>query len=69
VFADTSERFLGQHVRPLSELSPDEVDAVIIATFERPEPHVETLARLGIPRERCLVLRRLAGPGTATNGR
>jgi len=69
VFAETGERFLGQTVRPLAELSPDEVDAVIVATFERPEPHVETLTRLGIPRERCLVLRRLAVPGTATNGR
>jgi DNA-binding MarR family transcriptional regulator len=68
VFAETGERFLGQPVRPLAELSPDDVDAVIVATFERPEPHVATLTRLGIPRERCLVLRRLAVPADGSSG-
>ena len=70
VFAGTDgERFLGQRVQPPRELTPDDVDAVIVATVERPEPHVDTRTRLGIPRERCLVLRRLAAPGTTTNGR
>jgi DNA-binding MarR family transcriptional regulator len=68
VFADTGERFLGQPARPLAELSADDVDAVIVATFERPEPHVEALARLGVPRDRCLVLRRLASPAAGEAG-
>jgi DNA-binding MarR family transcriptional regulator len=55
-------QFLGLGVRPLSEL-PDEVDAVIVATFERPEPHVRSLERLGVPRDRCVTMRRLASAG------
>jgi len=69
VFADEAgARFLGLPVRPLAELSPDDVDAVIVATFERPEPHVEALTRLGVPRQRCLVLRRLAEPVAGEGG-
>jgi DNA-binding MarR family transcriptional regulator len=55
-------QFLGLDVRPLAEL-PDEVDAVIVATFERPEPHVRVLERLGVPRDRCVTMRRLASAG------
>src|SRR2546425_13312821 len=68
VFAESGDRFLGQPVRPLAELAPDDVDAVIVATFERPEPHVEALTRLGVPRQRCLVLRRLAEPVAGEGG-
>jgi DNA-binding MarR family transcriptional regulator len=68
VFAETGARFLGLPVRPLAELSPEDVDAVIVATFERPEPHVEALTRLGVPRHRCLVLRRLAAPAAGEGG-
>jgi hypothetical protein len=55
-------RFLGFPVRALPELSPDEVDGVIVATFDRPEQRVAELTRLGVPSDRCLTLRRLT-PG------
>jgi DNA-binding MarR family transcriptional regulator len=57
--------FLGFRVRAAAELRAEDVDAVIVATFERPEADVETLVRGGIPADKCLTLRRLA---PATNG-
>ena len=52
--------FLGSPVRPLAELDPAEVDAVILASFERPEPELAELARRGMPAERVLTIRRPA---------
>jgi DNA-binding MarR family transcriptional regulator len=52
-------QFLGFPVRALADLSPDEVDGVIVATFDRPEQRVAELTGLGVPPERCLTLRRL----------
>jgi DNA-binding MarR family transcriptional regulator len=60
--AEGGGRFLGFPVRPAGELVPGDVDGVIVATFDRPEQHVAALARLGVPRDKCLTLRRLAGP-------
>jgi DNA-binding MarR family transcriptional regulator len=57
-------RFLGFPVRALSDLSPDEVDGVIVATFDRPEQRVAELTSLGVPADRCLTLWRLSRPGT-----
>ncbi len=58
-------QFLGFAVRPLAELAGEEVDGVIVATFDRPEQRVTELTRLGVPPERCLTLRRLTTPGSA----
>ena len=57
--------FLGFPVQAAGELRPEDVDAVIVATFERPEADVEALVLRGIPADKCLTLRRLA---PATNG-
>ena len=50
--------FLGFPVRPIVEVAEAEFDAIVIATFERPEPDLAELTRLGIPREKLLTLRR-----------
>jgi DNA-binding MarR family transcriptional regulator len=55
-------QFLGFPVRPLAELAGEEIDGVIVATFDRPEQRVIELGRLGVPAAKCLTLRRLAGP-------
>lgn len=57
-----AEQFLGFRVRPPEELVQEELDAIIVATFDRPEQQVAELAGLGLPRERFLTLRRLAAP-------
>jgi DNA-binding MarR family transcriptional regulator len=54
--------FLGFPVRPLEELAGEDVDGVIVATFDRPERCVAELGRLGVPVGKCLTLRRLAEP-------
>ena len=56
-------QFLGFPVRALADLGPDEVDGVIVATFDWPEQRVAELTRLGVPADRCLTLRRLTAPG------
>lgn len=62
VFArEAGGEFLGLTVRSLRELVDEDVDRVIVATFDRPEPHVAELTGLGIPAERLLTLRRLEG--------
>ena len=60
---DGGAQFLGYPVRPVQELADEELDAIVVATFERPEPYVERLAGLGMPREKCLTLRRLSDNG------
>ncbi len=63
IFADLPEGpFLGFSVRPLAELSPDDVDSVIVATFDRPEPHLSALRQLGFPAGKLLTLRRPVPP-------
>src|SRR5437867_3967778 len=55
-------RFLGFPVRALAELTAEEFDVVIVATFERPEPSLAELGQLGLAPERIVTLRRpLAG--------
>jgi DNA-binding MarR family transcriptional regulator len=54
--------FLGHPVRSLTDLADEEFDAIIVATFERPEPALAELARAGLPPGRIVTLRRpLAG--------
>ena len=68
IFArDAGGHFLGFPVRVISELAAEELDCIIVATFERPEPHVLELTRLGLPREKVLTLRRMA-PAASANG-
>lgn len=52
--------FLGFPVRPIAELDEAEFDGVILATFDRPELHVAELARLNVPVDKILTLRRPA---------
>ena len=59
--------FLGFPVRAVTELSSEEFDGVILATFERPEQQVGELSRLGLPKEKILTLRRSA-PAVAGDG-
>ena len=67
IFADGGGgHFLGFPVRPVSELPGADVDGIVVATFERPERHLAELARMGIPPQKFLTLRRLATP--ASNG-
>ena len=66
VFApESGGDFLGFPVRALAELAGEELDAVIVATFERPEPALAELARLGIARDRIVTLRQPAPPAPA----
>ena len=68
VFArDAGGEFLGYRVRPAGELADEEIDRVIVATFERPEPIVAELKAAGIADAKLLTLRRTAAdePGIA----
>ncbi len=69
VFADEGGgQFLGFTVRALGELPDENADAVIVATFERPEPALADLARRGLARDRIVTLRRPAPPGPPSKG-
>jgi len=50
-------KFLGLPVQPIEDLIGQPFDALIVATFERPESHVESLARLGLPADKLFGLR------------
>ena len=66
VFAPTAGgEFLGFPVQAAAALRPEDLDAVIVATFDRPQAEVAALVRQGIPAAKCLTLRRLA---PAANG-
>lgn len=68
VFArQPGDHFLGFPVRAVTELAGEEFDCLILATFERPEPHVAELERLGIPVAKLLTLRRML-PEPAEDG-
>ncbi len=51
--------FLGFPVRAVTELAGEEFDALVLATFERPEEQVGELVSLGLPKDKVLTLRRL----------
>ena len=63
---DGGGHFLGLPVRPVSELAAADVDGIVVATFDKPERHLAELARMGIPPQKFLTLRRPASP--ASNG-
>ena len=54
--------FLGLPVQPAERIVEHELDGIVVATFDPPEPHVAELLRLGVSRDRLLLLRRLAVP-------
>ena len=61
-------QFIGMPVRAVSDLVVDQWDAVIVATFDRPEPGVAELRRLGVAPDKILTLRRVErgrGDGSA----
>jgi DNA-binding MarR family transcriptional regulator len=59
--------FLGFPVRPLGEIAGEEIDGVVVATFEPPEAHLAALVASGMAPERLLTLRR--GSARAVSGR
>ena len=68
MFARTGDgQFLGFPVRPMTDLASEEFDALILATFERPEPFLAELTLLGIPEGKLITLRRIA-PSTKGEG-
>jgi DNA-binding MarR family transcriptional regulator len=59
VFAETpGGHFLGLPVLGIAEAVEDGLDAIVVATFDRPEPHQAALAARGFPRDKVLTLRR-----------
>ena len=64
---DTGGSFLGLPVRPIAEALDAELDALVIATFERPESDIAELTRLGVPGEKLLTLRRRLPAGGETS--
>ncbi len=50
--------FLGIPVRSLSEIAPDGLDLIIVASFTPADGVVAALTRQGIPRDRILTLRK-----------
>ena len=57
--ATAAGQFLGFKVRAIADLVADECDAVVVATFDRPEARVDELARVGVAPDRILTLRRI----------
>src|SRR5438128_4079198 len=59
VFArEAGGEFLGLPVRAVRDLPEEQIDGVVIATLDRPEPYLAELTRLGISQEKLLTLRR-----------
>jgi DNA-binding MarR family transcriptional regulator len=56
VFDRAPSEFLGMPVRDIRELAAEDVDRIIVATFDRPKVHVPVLVGLGIPAERLVLL-------------
>jgi len=63
--------FLGMPVRDARELVPDEIDVVVVATFDKPKLYVPALLALGVPESKLIMLqppRRGNGGTTKGNG-
>jgi DNA-binding MarR family transcriptional regulator len=56
--------FLGGAARDWREIVTEDVDAVVIATFDKPHVHTPALLALGIPAEKLITLR----PASRHNG-
>jgi DNA-binding MarR family transcriptional regulator len=59
--------FLGFQVRSAHEIADDNPQAIIVASFDRPEPLLAEVAELALPAVKILSLRRSA-PRTRANG-
>lgn len=59
-------RFLGMTVRDWRELGREDVDRVVVASFDRPKNHVPALVALGVPPEKLLLI---APPGKSHGAR
>src|SRR5881296_658885 len=69
VFArEAGAEFLGFPVRSIAEVLDAQVDGIIVATFDRPEPHLAELTGLGIPAAKLLTLRRPLPPSEWKRG-
>ena len=65
VFAAAPDaRFLDFKVQPMDGLAADDFDAIIVATFDRPDQDVAALERRGIPRSKLVTLRAPAAAPT-----
>src|SRR5688500_8986706 len=60
--------FLGMPVRDCRELATEDVDAIVVATFDRPKNHVPALEALGIPSEKLLTLHPPRANGSRSTG-
>ena len=59
IFADEpGAQFLGFPVRDVRQLLDEELEGIVLATFDRPEPQLGALVGLGLPRGKFLTLRR-----------
>jgi DNA-binding MarR family transcriptional regulator len=57
--------FLGMTVRDIRELAGEEVDRIIVATFDRPKVHVPVLTAAGVPPDRLVFLHPVRRPNGA----
>ena len=55
--------FLGYTVHALAALGTEDYDVVVVATFDRPEPVLAELGRLGVPASRIVTLRQPIATG------
>jgi DNA-binding MarR family transcriptional regulator len=62
---DGADVFLGFPVRRLAEITGEEIDGVVVATFEPPEGPVGELLAIGVPPEKLLTLRRSSVPAAS----
>jgi DNA-binding MarR family transcriptional regulator len=54
--------FLGMPVQPLGALAGLQFDALVLATFDRPQAEIAALGELGVPAAKILTLRQPAVP-------
>ena len=59
------DAFLGFPVRRLADIAGEEIDGVVVATFEPPEGQVALLVAIGVAPERLLTLRRAGARAAA----
>jgi DNA-binding MarR family transcriptional regulator len=70
VFArEPGGHFLGFPVLALADLVEADADAVIVATFDRPEPVLVELTAAGLSRDRIVTLREAVPPARTEEGR
>ena len=60
--------FLGFPVRPATEIGEEGPEAIVLASFERPEPLLAELSGLGLPLDKILTLRRPAATPKTSGG-